>query len=443
MDGSGNLLTEKVVQSQEETTLYSRTRKERTTYCMLHRGILILFLGIYLSATASADYSESQAVPEVVKRLTEMYGPATPPKALVPTAQKDPLGHLLALQRRQWAPAWVSSTFYDWRTTSQYRRHAGLHLGYDIALPYGTPVAAAWSGEVVSVVPWTSTEWGVTVQGSDGTETTYGHITPGVSTGKLIAPGDILGRVASDHVDVKMRDRYGRYVPFGEDGLSPGQVMAYPAGPKASRNSILTSWLVAKSSAEQADEELFLAENAKKKWDLEKRSAERTIELLDKTLGQLGDNAVEGLISRKRLEELKAERAQAKRVLDTVAQRKKATPQQIRENQKMSKANLAAIEKWAKSEGLGWKDVEALIYKTIVADKALEKKVVSAKKVSGAPSTTIQELDKQRITGAKRLEQLEKLFAVGGMSRQEIEDERLRQQLLEEEFQLRKRRNSR
>lgn len=413
----------------------------------LRRKISILALGAYFVAGSTslvlADSAPRQAVPEVVRRLTEMYGPATPPKAMVPAVQKDPLGHLLALQRRQWAPAWVSSTFYDWRSTSQYRRNAGLHLGYDIALPYGTPVAAAWSGEVVAVVPWTNSEWGVTVQSSDGTEVTYGHITPGVSTGKLISPGDILGRVASDHVDVKMRDRYGRYVPFGEDGLATGQVLAYTAGPKASRNSILTSWLVAKSSAEQADEELFLAQNAKKKWDLEKRSAERTIEVLDKTLGQLGDDAVEGLISRKRLEELKAERAQAKRVLASVAQRKKATPQQIKENQQMSKANLTAIEKWAKSEGLGWKDVEALIYKTIIADKALEEKVASAKKVSSAPSLTITELDQQRLTGAKRLVQLEKLFEVGGMSRQEIEDERLRQQLLEEEYLLRKRRNSR
>jgi Peptidase family M23 len=131
-------------------------------------------------------------------------------------AQPVNLDHLLAVQRKCWSQAWVTSGFYDWRTVSSYRRKAGLHLGYDIAMPYGSPVASAWSGKVVAVTPWTSTEWGVTVRASEGWEVTYGHISPAVSTGTVVVSGTVIGTLASDHVDVKMRDHNGAYVAFAE-----------------------------------------------------------------------------------------------------------------------------------------------------------------------------------------------------------------------------------
>lgn len=138
---------------------------------------------------------------------------------IVGSAQPHPpvsLDHLLATEQSCWSPAWVTSGFYDWRTVSKYRRRAGLHLGYDIAMPYGAPVAAAWPGEVVAVTPWTSTEWGVTVRSSAGWEVTYGHISPSVEVGARVRHGTVLGAIASDHVDVKMRDRHGNYIPFHE-----------------------------------------------------------------------------------------------------------------------------------------------------------------------------------------------------------------------------------
>lgn len=139
--------------------------------------------------------------------------------ATVGGAQSHPpvsLDHLLATEQSCWSPAWVTSGFYDWRTVSKYRRRAGLHLGYDIAMPYGAPVAAAWPGEVVAVTPWTSTEWGVTVRSPAGWEVTYGHISPCVKVGTRVRHRTFLGTIASDHVDVKMRDRHGNYVPFHE-----------------------------------------------------------------------------------------------------------------------------------------------------------------------------------------------------------------------------------
>ena len=133
------------------------------------------------------------------------------------SAQPVTLDHLLAVEKQCWSPAWVSSGFYDWRTVSRYRRQAGLHLGYDIAMPYGYPVAAAWSGTVVAVTPWTSSEFGVTVLSSQGWEVTYGHISPTVKVGTPVACGTVIGTIASDHVDVKMRDHTGAYVPFSKN----------------------------------------------------------------------------------------------------------------------------------------------------------------------------------------------------------------------------------
>lgn len=393
-------------------------------------------------ATCSTLLGEpANTPPEVVRHLTEMYAPAKLPPSGSPANQKDGLAHLLAIQRQQWAPAWVSSTFYDWRTVSQYRRQAGLHLGYDIALPAGTPVAAAWPGVVVAVIPWTDTEWGVAVRSDDGSEVTYGHISPLAHPGQKVSVGQIVGAVVHDHVDVKMRDASGRYVPFGDD--KSGAAADYRPAPTVDRNSLLTTWLVAQSSADQAEEDLFLAKNATQKWELEHRSAERTIELLDRTLEKLREGDNDHLVSRKRLEQLKAERAEAQQVLTSVEKKRKLAPNQLEENYRISRANLEAVASWAKSEGLTWQDVQQLISKTIKTDQELQHKIESQKVAGNGSTLDIEELRERQKKGAERLEQLEALYKAGGLSRQEIEDQRLRQQLLEEELHLLERRNSR
>ena len=50
---------------------------------------------------------------------------------------------------------------------------------------------------------------------------------------------------------------------------------------------------------------------------------------------------------------------------------------------------------------------------------------------------SLEELKSRRDKGRNQLARLEDLYASGGMSQQEITDERLRQELLEEEYQLR------
>lgn len=124
------------------------------------------------------------------------------------------LDGLLAWQQQGDSGAYISSGFHDWRTVSKYRRHPGLHAGYDIAMLAGSPVRAAWPGVVVAITPWYGAEYGVTVQSPNGYEATYGHISPGVSLGDTINTGTILGAVVVDHVDVKMRDSLGGYVDF-------------------------------------------------------------------------------------------------------------------------------------------------------------------------------------------------------------------------------------
>lgn len=368
----------------------------------------------------------------VVERMTELYGGQGLQSALGHLAQKDPLAHLLALQRRHWPGAWVSSTFYDWRTVSKYRRKEGLHLGYDLALPFGTPVSAGWPGTVTSVVPWTTSEYGITVTSREGLSVTYGHLSPTVSVGQEIATGAVVGRVASDHVDVKMKDGLGRYVPFGEDTQQPLAV-----APNVDRSTLLTAWLVAKNSVEQAEEELFLRRNASKKRALERRSAQRKIDILEQTLEELKGPQSEGLVARRTIEQFKAELGRARRKLKRINQQEGLPPEQLQRTLSASRASLGSLESWAKSQGLSWVDVENLVASTIIGDSRLGEAVRTEKQRS--PNTQVlseAELKEKRAS----LERLEKLYLNGGLSRQEIEEERLRLQLMEEEFQLKLRR---
>lgn len=122
---------------------------------------------------------------------------------------------LLRWQRRGDSGAYVSSGFNDWRGVSKYRSRPGLHAGYDIAMVAGSPVRTPWPGTVVAVTPWYGAEVGVTVRLSNGYEATFGHITAVKRLGEAVNPGDILGYVVVDHVDVKMRDARGIFADFG------------------------------------------------------------------------------------------------------------------------------------------------------------------------------------------------------------------------------------
>ncbi len=379
-----------------------------------------------------AEPLRSHQVPLVVERMTQLYGAQKLGSDLTGLLQEDPLAHLLALQRLHWPQAWVSSTFYDWRTVSRYRRNAGLHLGYDLALPFGTPVSAGWPGMVTAIVPWTDSEYGVTVTNPSGLSVTYGHITPTVRLGDTIGVGSVVGRIASDHVDVKMRDASGRYIPFGEES-NPALAMA----PKVDDRALLTAWLVAKNSVEQAQEDLFLRRNASRKRELEQRSAQRKIELLEQTLEELKGPQSEGLVARKTVEKFKAELNATRRQLRQLEAQERLSSSALESSLESCQASLQAIEGWATSRGLRWTDVEQLVASTISRNQELEKAVQAEKRrAPSEPVLTQEEIKKKRVNLAR----LEDLYEKGGLSRQEIEEERLRMELLEEEFRLRHRR---
>ena len=401
----------------------------------------LTLLGL-LTAPTAAEAVKSYQVPAVIQKLTKKYGgPSLSERSATPVVtQADPLGHLVALQRQHYPQAWVSSTFYDYRTVSMYRRNAGLHLGYDIAMPFGCAVSAGWDGVVTDIIPWTDTEWGVTVTDASGLSVTYGHITPLVSVGQRVKAGGIVARIASNHVDVKMRDASGQYVPFGEGSKANTQAIA-AAAPVVDRKALLTAWLVAKTAADQADEELFLKENAHQKHVIEKRTAERQVAVLESTVKELSKKENSALVSRKKLEELRAELNQARGTLKKVQAEQKTSTAELKKKAEVNRSNLKAFESWAKSEGLRWKDVENLVATTVSKDAKLSENVQKVKKEKGESlNLTLAQLEEKRNEGRSQLARLEELFLAGGMSQQEITDERFRQELLEEEYQIRKNR---
>ncbi len=144
--------------------------------------------------------------------LLSLTGTSGPAAALAGSTR---LGNWLALERLVCPGASVCSGFYAWRTVSRYRRQAGIHDGYDIALPPGSRVVAGWTGQVVAIVGWSAGQSGVSVMSADGFLTTYGHLVPGVRVGDVLNAGDVVGTTVIDHVDIKMKAPDGRYFDFG------------------------------------------------------------------------------------------------------------------------------------------------------------------------------------------------------------------------------------
>ena len=209
-----------------------------------------LLLLVLLAFTAGAALEPEEADPVVLRRVAALRCPA-PSYALA---------ELLDWQRRSYAGAVVTSGFFDSRGVSRYRSQPGLHLGYDVAMPAGSPVLAAWSGKVTAVVPWADGEWGVTVEHHDASRATYGHIVPGVKPGTLVTPGMSLGSVAVDHLDVKMRNARGEPLDYG--------VSSSP-----SRERLLADWWLARLAERDAEEGRRRA--GQRRAQLERRAARR------------------------------------------------------------------------------------------------------------------------------------------------------------------------
>ncbi len=138
------------------------------------------------------------------------------PVTKVTITSVSPLTDYLNLTRKYFPLAEITGRFQDWRTTSKYRRRAGLHYGYDIYLEKGTKIPVLWDGIVTDVINWYGEEYGVTVMSSGGLYLTYGHVRPLVESGQKVSRGDIIALCWSDHVDLKMRDSAGNFVDFAK-----------------------------------------------------------------------------------------------------------------------------------------------------------------------------------------------------------------------------------
>ena len=345
---------------------------------------------------------------------------------------------LVALQRTLCPEAVLTSGFYDWRTVSRYRRNPGLHLGYDIAMPAGTPVRAGWPGTVVSVAPWTEGEWGLTVRSASGTEVTYGHIRPSLSVGDPVRVGTIVGSISIDHVDVKMRDLAGNYVDFG--GQAPGSASAtsFASFAADSREARMVTWLVARNSLETSEIELEGRRRERASATLERRRLESRRAELEQAVPLMARYVEEGLVARAEAEKTRSDLAATLQALARLKKRQKEAPDRIAELENHVRAarnRLAAVERQARQHGITWAEVTGFVNSVVARDARLRDQVLDFKRDNQETRTRrVGELRQEVREGRQNLAELETLYEMGGLPRREIEAARQRQQILEAEL---------
>jgi len=391
-----------------------------------------LCLALLLSTLASGQPTHRS--PAVVKKLGARYKLPTPSARGVNVGARD-LADYVGLQQRLFPGAVVTSGFYDWRTVSQYRGHAGLHLGYDVAMPYGTPFSAGWAGTVTAITPWSGEEHGITVVHNDGSSVTYGHVAARVSVGQHVQPGDVLGTIAYNHVDVKMRDARGNYVDFGGNGRvvpSPHWAGDY-APPEQSREGVMANWLLAQNTLELAREDLRneKLEGAKRRIQLQ--ALRQKVPALRESQQLMAEYVEQGLVSRLTAEENHEDLAKAQKDLAKL-EKLSRSPGRLKQLQKdVEGASVQVIQakNLAKQRGISWKEVENFVQATIASDKALTRTVSAYKKNalnqnSRRLSQVEQELDRSTAT----LKSYEELFEMGGISKNELDDVRQKNLIL-------------
>lgn len=402
-------------------------------------GVVVAGPFALVATAAPADKRPSTvAVPAVVEAMQKKYGlPSTKVEVVLPAVIT--LGQLVDLQRQSYPDAVVTSTFYDYRAVSMYRRRAGLHLGYDIAMPARSAVRAGWPGTVVSIAPWSDCEWGVTVQSSDGREVTYGHISPTVRVGAHIDTGSIVGLVAINHVDVKMRDANGNYVPFGE-GQQKGVAGAYTrVVARSTREQLMVAWLAANNGLETSETELATRQREAALAKTERKRLEARYAELKNSLPVMQQYAADGLVAKAEVEKLRGDCQKAAKELAECKKTQAEAPKRMANLQKhikASRARLAQVEKDARQRGLSWADVTAFVNNLVAKDQALSSKVVKYKQGTKSQDAAKEaRLRKQVADGRERLKKMEELYEMGGLSRKDIEAMRAKQSLLENELQ--------
>ena len=397
-------------------------------------------VGLFSCATAGVcDETLSRRAPAVTRSLQSRYkmpdSYVSPPGFAIPGVESAKgLADLVNIQRRLFPAACVSAGFYDFREVSRYRSHAGLHLGYDIAMPAGKPVACGWGGVVTSVVAWSGEEQGITVVSPDGARVTYGHLVSRVKVGQVVKPGEIVGVVVHDHVDVKMRDSAGNYRDFGAGQLGAGKISLSPLytapswfnpdwiKPEPTRESLLTSWLVALNSRDLAKEELDRLEHQAYLRKIEEAQVKRRYDSLreNQKLLKLSASAPELKETQNELQRLAVVRG-----LDT--QQLRLLGRQL----KRSREELASAKKAAEEKGLTYSDVDSLVDQAVSSDRSLAQSVESFKRSTQSRNAQyVAELQNQLDVIEHDLYRLREMQKIGGVDRAQLETTREKRRLL-------------
>lgn len=392
-------------------------------------------------AKPQSDAIKSSRIPMVDREIRAKWNlPKAPENKPMARSVRD-LSEFVMLQQRHFPGAVVTSGFYDWRTTSRYRSHAGLHFGYDIAMPYGCPFSAGWPGRVVAIAVWSGEEHGITVDLGDGSTVTYGHVAPRVVVGQMVNTGDVLGTIARDHVDVKMRDAAGNYFDFG----GSARVVAAPswAGsswmtPKPSREALLAEWLVASNAVDLAKEELQQLETQIVLKRSETEQLKRRVPALQKSVDLMNEYLEQGLVSRVTAEENRAELEKAKLRLKDLSKNSNQgakSLQPFKQNLKSATERLSQAKKLATDQGLSWKQVEDFVDSHINNNASLKKNVEAYKKVAQQKNAArLSQLNTKMQQSDSELKTLEELYEIGGVARNDVENARVKNQILHREL---------
>ena len=381
----------------------------------------------------------SSQVPGVVQSLQDKYGlPVELPAVTSTMAPVTTLSQLVGLQRLAYADACVTSTFYDYRSVSKYRSKAGLHLGYDIAMPAASAVRVGWPGTVVSIAPWYTNEWGVSVLSSNGVEVTYGHIVPEVRVGQTLNTGDIVGKVSVNHVDVKMRDKNGNYVPFGEGDKTAGTGFANML-PTNSRESLMVGWLVAQNALDSAQQEWEARCRELKLAKVDRERLEERYATLHRQEVQMTEFLEQGLVSRVEVEKCKRDLNNVRASLLLAKQLQNHVPTQIASAQhrvNLAQKKLKSAQKLAQKEGITWKDVSALVNEAVARDQKLTQQVKDFKKSKSTKNDAKRlELKREIASQEKKVVEYKRIYEEGGLPRKELETAETRLENLREELQ--------
>lgn len=373
--------------------------------------------------------------PAVVKTLSSRYKLPTPVTSAGMAHGARDLADYVALQQRFFPGAVVTAGFYDWRTTSRYRGHAGLHLGYDVAMPYGCQFSAGWAGTVTSIVLWSGEEYGITVQHPDGSSVTYGHVSPKVTIGQRVLPGEPIGTIAYNHVDVKMRDANGNYVDFGGNGrVLPAPQWAVEQ-PVASREMVMANWLLAQNTLEMAEEQYRNEKLESEKRRIQLQALRQKVPALKESQEMMAEYVEQGLVSRLTSEENHDELENAKKELARMEKARSTSPERVKQLQKdvdVARNRLNEAKKMASERGVSWKQVQAFVQATIANDRALSKNVQAYKKNALTKnSAKLASLEQELSKATDTLKTYEELFEMGGISRNELDEARTKKQILQ------------